>query len=71
MFVLRGRNSLQKTKQPAQVRGRNSPEAETACHTQADAGRLSLGPHGGGKGARAGSVEDNARLEARATAGGL
>ena len=30
MFVLRGRNSLQKTKQPAQVRGRNSPEAETA-----------------------------------------
>ena len=30
MFVLRGRNSLQKTKQLAQVRGRNSPEAETA-----------------------------------------
>ena len=30
MFVLRGRNSLHKPKQPAQVRGRNSPEAETA-----------------------------------------
>ena len=30
MFVLRGRNSLHKPNQPAQVRGRNSPEAETA-----------------------------------------
>ena len=30
MFVLRGRNSLQKTKQLAQVRGRNSPEDETS-----------------------------------------
>ena len=65
-------------KQPAQAKAACSsarpkqpriPQAETACHTQPDAGRLSPGPHGGGKGA--GSVEDNARLEARATASGL
>ena len=30
MFLVRGRNSLLRPKQPAQVRGRNSPEAETA-----------------------------------------